>query len=132
MVCSICRQGGHQASGCNSEILQQAVARMKAYWLGENMPEGWTDVLIRNRALTERIGLPFWRRIWRVLENEIHARGWWRIPHAERQQNPIFTFLRPQPRGVNGFRERIQNYVCLLYTSPSPRDGLLSRMPSSA
>ena len=22
--------------------------------------------------------------------------------------------------------------VCLLYTSPSPRDGLLSRMPSSA
>ena len=25
-----------------------------------------------------------------------------------------------------------QQYVCLLYTSPSPRDGLLSRMPSSA
>ena len=24
------------------------------------------------------------------------------------------------------------NYACLLYTSPSPRDGLLSRMPSSA
>ena len=23
-------------------------------------------------------------------------------------------------------------YHCLLYTSPSPRDGLLSRMPSSA
>ena len=25
-----------------------------------------------------------------------------------------------------------KNYTCLLYTSPSPRDGLLSRMPSSA
>ena len=25
-----------------------------------------------------------------------------------------------------------QTYTCLLYTSPSPRDGLLSRMPSSA
>ena len=25
-----------------------------------------------------------------------------------------------------------KNYYCLLYTSPSPRDGLLSRMPSSA
>ena len=24
------------------------------------------------------------------------------------------------------------DYACLLYTSPSPRDGLLSRMPSSA
>ena len=26
----------------------------------------------------------------------------------------------------------ISRYTCLLYTSPSPRDGLLSRMPSSA
>ena len=25
-----------------------------------------------------------------------------------------------------------QSHICLLYTSPSPRDGLLSRMPSSA
>ena len=29
-------------------------------------------------------------------------------------------------------RARDQACVCLLYTSPSPRDGLLSRMPSSA
>ena len=29
--------------------------------------------------------------------------------------------------GIDGFC-----YYCLLYTSPSPRDGLLSRMPSSA
>ena len=27
---------------------------------------------------------------------------------------------------------RALNILCLLYTSPSPRDGLLSRMPSSA
>ena len=26
----------------------------------------------------------------------------------------------------------LQDLICLLYTSPSPRDGLLSRMPSSA
>ena len=31
---------------------------------------------------------------------------------------------------VERFVEAI--YTCLLYTSPSPRDGLLSRMPSSA
>ena len=29
-------------------------------------------------------------------------------------------------------RERLVTRDCLLYTSPSPRDGLLSRMPSSA
>ena len=28
--------------------------------------------------------------------------------------------------------EGVQYLDCLLYTSPSPRDGLLSRMPSSA
>src|SRR5665647_3825173 len=30
------------------------------------------------------------------------------------------------------FRFTMQYLACLLYTSPSPRDGLLSRMPSSA
>ena len=30
------------------------------------------------------------------------------------------------------FTELVQERACLLYTSPSPRDGLLSRMPSSA
>ena len=28
--------------------------------------------------------------------------------------------------------DEVDAYACLLYTSPSPRDGLLSRMPSSA
>ena len=28
--------------------------------------------------------------------------------------------------------EYVKSIACLLYTSPSPRDGLLSRMPSSA
>ena len=33
----------------------------------------------------------------------------------------------------SGFRDGINfKDICLLYTSPSPRDGLLSRMPSSA
>ena len=28
--------------------------------------------------------------------------------------------------------EEYEIYICLLYTSPSPRDGRISRMPSSA
>ena len=34
--------------------------------------------------------------------------------------------------GGDGFDAVTLTDVCLLYTSPSPRDGLLSRMPSSA
>ena len=43
--------------------------------------------------------------------------------------NPAFAkVLASKPSEMN-----VQLYMtCLLYTSPSPRDGLLSRMPSSA
>mgnify|MGYP003379010025 CR=1 FL=1 len=42
--------------------------------------------------------------------------------------------LRRYPTRSNDplLNRRGHQYVCLLYTSPSPRDGLLSRMPSSA
>ena len=45
--------------------------------------------------------------------------------------NPIepVVKLTANPLTVKGMGEHID---CLLYTSPSPRDGLLSRMPSSA
>ena len=33
---------------------------------------------------------------------------------------------------ITGGKERIRYYICLLYTSPSPRDRTRSRMPSSA
>ena len=56
----------------------------------------------------------------------------------------LFTDLRAMVMDLEGFSddadktnekilEAIQMlWICLLYTSPSPRDGLLSRMPSSA
>ena len=41
--------------------------------------------------------------------------------------------LAAQTSVFNGNLEQIRkDNICLLYTSPSPRDGLLSRMPSSA
>ena len=64
-----------------------------------------------------------------------------RIPHETCESNP------PE-ENIEEIRERIRRMndphylhtvsmtelyqTCLLYTSPSPRDGLLSRMPSSA
>ena len=43
--------------------------------------------------------------------------------------------IQKQPMSFNNVDHQSFNWVsdlCLLYTSPSPRDGLLSRMPSSA
>ena len=64
-------------------------------------------------------------------------------------QPPVYEIEWPEPAEVaalccNDYKPRIGetsyrciirdgwNVLCLLYTSPSPRDGLLSRMPSSA
>ena len=60
-------------------------------------------------------------------------------------KKPVATALtssgnRPSPRCRRVYYYKNKNWLqflfivkaCLLYTSPSPRDGLLSRMPSSA
>ena len=44
----------------------------------------------------------------------------------QQNQNIFFT-----PKAVL-VKDFLTEWFCLLYTSPSPRDGLLSRMPSSA
>ena len=47
----------------------------------------------------------------------------------DKHRNSKKKFRRKQ---VENFDELIENADCLLYTSPSPRDATLSRMPSSA
>ena len=42
----------------------------------------------------------------------------------------VHCHVRDPDTGVPS--RKLEYYRCLLYTSPSPRDGLLSRMPSSA
>ena len=54
-----------------------------------------------------------------------------------RSGSDMVDLATAQPRQVLTLRRHVIGYVsqflrCLLYTSPSPRDGLLSRMPSSA
>src|SRR5664279_2964238 len=88
------------------------------------------------------------------------ARGWWdsllgnvrdrispeRLPPLELTSDPVKAFeadtwlqimdwssLIDGPKVYLPDAPRVTaTYSCLLYTSPSPRDGLLSRMPSSA
>ena len=46
--------------------------------------------------------------------------------------NELPSHIRDAP-SVDSFKSKLKTHLfCLLYTSPSPRDGLLSRMPSSA
>ena len=66
-----------------------------------------------------------WQETLSLQAGTVHRR-FLRVPHTARWIN--LRVLRSAGTG----RRRIVVHTCLLYTSPSPRDGLLSRMPSSA
>src|SRR5664279_2250526 len=51
---------------------------------------------------------------------------------SEVQKNDNSSYLPASAESTRAANEAAQFNPCLLYTSPSPRDGLLSRMPSSA
>ena len=62
------------------------------------------------------------------------------FPHLTVKQNLLLGAWHPKAKEklsnslnkVYKIFPKLQTRSCLLYTSPSPRDGLLSRMPSSA
>ena len=56
-----------------------------------------------------------------LLDNSVHRGG------ASMEEN-----RRRLKKYVAASSRELHSMACLLYTSPSPRDGLLSRMPSSA
>ena len=56
-----------------------------------------------------------------------------KLPDCVFFSDEISNFLELVPISIGFIRSLLFNtYVCLLYTSPSPRDGCRSRMPSSA
>ena len=84
---------------------------------------------------------------WRMDETYIKIKGAWKyLYRAVDKEGNTVDFLLTAKRDMaaarrffdkamqaNGVPEKVtMDKSCLLYTSPSPRDGLLSRMPSSA
>ena len=62
---------------------------------------------------------------------DILARGL-AVGLSNRLRQQFFVENRAGAGGTLGTASVARAETCLLYTSPSPRDGLLSRMPSSA
>ena len=72
------------------------------------------------------------------------VRGVVTLPHGTGKTVSVLALVTPDKEaeakeagadyvGLDEYLQKIKDgWTCLLYTSPSPRDGLLSRMPSSA
>ena len=91
--------------------------------------------LMKNKRFPERLGKEHIKTFpVRAFDGKIHL-----ITEIKDVSNAIKTLRKYPVLGFDTetrpvFRKGIQHNIslCLLYTSPSPRDGLLSRMPSSA
>ena len=79
----------------------------------ETRPKGATHWSLRTMAKEIGHAPSTVHRIWRAFGLQPH-----RVETFKLSSDPLFV-------------EKVRD-ICLLYTSPSPRDGLLSRMPSSA
>ena len=81
--------------------------------------------------------IPDLKDSYRVLSYDLFGHGGSSDPETEpnlslfsKQLADLLDYCKIQRAVIIGFS--LGGMICLLYTSPSPRDGLLSRMPSSA
>ena len=94
---------------------------------------GYKMINIRSETVAEKSAV---RSAFRKRRCVIAADGFFEWKREGNKKTPYFIHLKDrEPFGMAGLWETWTNDEgddCLLYTSPSPRDGLLSRMPSSA
>ena len=81
-------------------------------------------------ALIEAFGAP--RSAGAAALSEVRSGGSAPPPPPPSTPKPTGSIAPPLPPGAGGDAENPYKEICLLYTSPSPRDATLSRMPSSA
>ena len=71
----------------------------------------------------------FWEQEFKILNPKKNSRGIRKFTKKDiNNLSKIYFLLKKRGYTIQGARD----YICLLYTSPSPRDLSTSRMPSSA
>ena len=110
-------------------------------WKSENRGDAWQPISGDLTLNEERMTFPYygktqsWDNPWDVFAmsnyNTITS-----LAESPKQEGLIYAgtddgLIQVTENGGTNWRKTTLN-TCLLYTSPSPRDGLLSRMPSSA
>ena len=120
-VLPACMKRGTKIVTNQGWINPDAAARRIVHWLREFGYPGVKVASVNGSLITEHV----LELTDRILENG--------QPTATLKETLISAeaYLGAEPI-VEALRAGAQIVICLLYTSPSPRDGLLSRMPSSA
>ena len=90
------------------------------------------------RAVDTRLNRTVAVKVWRPGEGKAEGSSQRMLKEASDRLAQQDQWIKARREHINASLARLdQDFdklltICLLYTSPSPRDGLLSRMPSSA
>ena len=104
----------------------------------------WDELEIQHWATEDKAKIfVLWVLLSKQMKEALRFQGW--VQHYTRgvalgdttvQSYEVLVAWIRKLKGITTIQQRAESAIhrqdCLLYTSPSPRDGLLSRMPSSA
>lgn len=113
MVCSICKQAGHNASNCNGPFIREWTENIKRFWIYGYNNSIENDEAVKEWARTFRLTRPIINRLWVKLREINYQKQWWRLSDEVKEQFVQTKFALPRFRGMNisDFRAHIANYV---------------------
>ena len=111
MVCSICREAGHNASRCESQFVREWTEKIKRFWIYGYNNSVENDQEVKEWTRTSRLTMPKINRLWEKLRDVNMQQRWWRLHDTDRQRFVQTRFYQNRPRSVPEFKNRIANYV---------------------
>ena len=112
MVCSICKEAGHNAKNCNSQYITEWTENIKRFWIYGHNNSVENDQAVKSLVITSRdIKMPLINRLWEKIRGVNLEKRWWYLSQVDRERFVQTRFILTKPSTVNSFRERIATYV---------------------
>ena len=124
MVCSICREAGHNASRCEGQFIREWTDKIKRFWVYGYNNSVENDREVKDWVRTSRLTMPIINRLWEKLREVYLQKRWWRLVDHDRQRFVQTRFYQNRPRNVYAFKNRITSYV--RPTEQEPIDDVLA------
>jgi len=111
MVCSICKEAGHNATNCNGQFITEWTENIKRFWIYGHNNSVENDRAVKEWAMNFRLTRPIINRLWEKIRGVNHEKRWWYLSQVDRERFVQTGFILTKPSTVNSFRERIASYV---------------------
>ena len=111
MVCSICREAGHNASHCNGQFITEWTENIKRFWIYGHNNSVENDEAVKAWARTFRFTRPIINRFWAKIREVNYEKRWCRLSDVDKERFVQTKFSLIHRINVTSFKELIANYV---------------------